>query len=108
MWDDSFMESPLSKSLSKEVKTLGSAKILMNYLFSQKLTLKSRTIIMRILLKVLSLDVGYKPFKNFESIFHIFDEEGDQKFPDRVGFFLPIDTRQLQKYSEDDQKLTEL
>ena len=63
---------------------------------------------MKILIKVLELDIGYTPFKNFESIFRIFDEDGDQLYPDKVGFFLPINDRQLQKYSQHSQQLTSL
>lgn len=32
---------------------------------------------MRVFLKIISLDAENFPFKNFETIFHVFDEEGE-------------------------------
>ena len=40
VWDDSYMESPLSKCLSKEVRNFGSAKLLMNYILDRGLSIK--------------------------------------------------------------------
>ena len=72
------MESPLSKCFEKEVAGLTSAKLLMNKILSKKLTMKSRTILMRILKKILNQDVGHVPFPEFEKFFHVFDEEGEK------------------------------
>ena len=40
MWDDSFMESPLSKALGDEVKGFSSAKLLLNHVLDGENTHK--------------------------------------------------------------------
>ena len=94
------MESPISKCFTDFVTGYGSAKLMMEYLLSKNLSRKGQQIIMRILLKTLDLNIGYFPFKTFDTIFHIFETDEQQIYPDKLGFFTPFESRELQKYSE--------